>query len=66
MYYLEDPDNDTVAQCEDSVRKDFHDKMNLRHIRKQDLDAVHRLGLKKAGTNEELLSALSPGKQGTK
>ena len=55
MYYLEEQDNETAAQCEDSVRKDFHDKMNLRHIRKQDLDAVDRLGGKKAGTTRGII-----------
>lgn len=55
MYYLEEPDNETAAQCEDSVLKVFHDKMNLRHIRKQDLDAVHRLGVKKAGTTRGII-----------
>ena len=29
--------------------------MNLRHIRKQDLDAVHRLGVKKAGTTRGII-----------
>ena len=50
MYYLEQLDHETAAQCEDSVLKAFHNKMNLRHIREKDLDAVHRLGGKKAGT----------------
>ena len=55
MYYLEEPDNETAAQCEDSVLKVFHDKMTLRHIRKQDLDAVHRLDGKKAGTSRGII-----------
>ena len=55
MYYLEEPDNETAAQCEHSVLNVFQDKMNLRHIRKQDLDADHRLDGKKAGTTRGII-----------
>ena len=55
MYYLDEPDNKTAAQCEHSVLNVFQDKMNLRHIRKQDLDAVFRFGGKKAGTTRGII-----------
>ena len=50
LYYLHEPDGETSSQCEDTVLQLFHDKLQLRHIKKQDLDAEHRLGRKTEGT----------------
>ena len=44
LYYVEEPSGETAGQCEETVLNLFTEKMGLRHIRKEDIDAVHRLG----------------------
>ena len=51
IFHVDEPENETPTQCEETVIKLFHNKLGLRHIQKSDIDAVHRLGPKKAANN---------------
>lgn len=46
IYYVQEPEGETAEQCEATVLKLFHEKLDLKHIRSRDLDTVHRLGKK--------------------
>ena len=51
IFNVAEPDNETPEQCEETVLKLFHVKLGLSHIKKCDIDAVHRLGQKRSGAN---------------
>ena len=54
IFHVQEPENETIDQCEDTVLKLLHDKLGLRHIQKKDFDAVHRIGQKKNEKNENI------------
>lgn len=47
IFHLDEPENETQEECEDTVLKLLHTKLGLMHVKKSDFDAVHRLGQKK-------------------
>ena len=44
LYFVDEPDGESATQCEETVLRIFNEKMGLRHIKREHLDAVHRLG----------------------
>lgn len=46
VFGVPDEDKETADQCEKKVLKIFHDKLGLRDVTSQDLEATHRVGQK--------------------
>ena len=47
VFGVPEEDKETADQCEAKVLKIFHDKLGLRNITSQDMEATHRVGAKK-------------------
>jgi hypothetical protein len=55
IYFVPEPENESVHQCQETVIKLFHNKLGLKDISKKDLDAVHRLGPKNTGKTRGII-----------